>query len=85
MAIQCEFSCIILRIRVPLVVLDLYEALRASAKYSVQKLAQHHSAASWTNVTTCKRLALQTISVALQSTNAGISRFRRPPPPNYLA
>jgi hypothetical protein len=69
------------RIRVRPVGLDAYRALGASAKHAVQHLAHLHSEASSTTPATSKRLALQTNSVAPQSTDAKMIGSRRAPPP----
>jgi hypothetical protein len=51
----------------------------------VQHLAQGHSEASSSTVATCKRLALQTISVTLQLPKARMIRFRRSRSPPLVA
>jgi hypothetical protein len=56
---------------------DVKELLSQAA----HQLGARHGEASAMPVATCERLELQTISVALQLSNASLIRSRRAPPP----
>jgi hypothetical protein len=74
------------RFQFPPFAADVFGAYGAGATAILQQLPRKHSEHTSMTAGECKRLAFQSVSVALQSTNAGMIRFRRAPPlPEELA
>jgi hypothetical protein len=73
------------RFRFPPFAADVFGAYEAGATAILQELPRKHSEHTSMTAGECKRLAFQSLSVALQSTNAGMIRFRRAPLAEELA